>query len=399
MSKYNFYNPEFIDSAYLSRLIENKIQENINLDYKRDLHLETSDERKEFLFDISSFANSEGGVIIYGIEEEKSEGLSNSGTPGNIIGIQHNGFDSLKLKIESILENSIQPNISNIRITSIEISEKSVLVIVVPKSIGLPHMVTYKATNKFYKRRNSGKYLVDIFELNQMFMQNNELQERANKFVSDRLDMVLTEKFMPNILTKYSTFIHIIPLSFTQDQVRLTNREDYQSISNHLNLLNSISGKHHNFEGYIMYSFYPGDTKIDNFLQVFRNGIIEYFSVSYINTILPNNDHQSFYIDDFERDCINLISKAISYFNEINIFDPLLIFINIFDLVDVRIFTSSRYRIPRTIGRHHLGISPILIKNHDANIAQELKPAFDIIWQSSGVEKSINYNDLGQRQS
>jgi hypothetical protein len=399
MTNFNFYNPDFIDSANISRLVENKIQENISLDYKRDLNLESSDERKEFLYDICSFANTEGGIIIYGVEEEKGENSSNSGIPGKIIGIQHNGIDSLILKIEDIIGNSIQPKISNIRIISLEVSTKTVLVIIVPKNIGLPHMVTYKSTNKFYKRRNSGKYLVDIYELNQMFMQNNELQEKANKFVLDRLNLVLNEEFMPNVMTKKSSFIHIIPLSFAQNQVRLTNREDYQYIYDHLDILNSVSGKHHNFEGYIMYSFYPGETKIDSFLQVFRNGVIEYFSVSYINTILPNNDQQSFYIDDFERDTIDLVSKSISYYKKINLFDPLLIFINIFDLLDVRISTSSRYRIPRPIGRQQLKIPPILIKNHDANIAQELKPAFDIIWQSSGVEKSINYNDLGQRLS
>ena len=54
----------------LDSLILNHIEENIHLDYKAADALSKSDnKKKEISKDVSAFANSDGGVIIYGIRE------------------------------------------------------------------------------------------------------------------------------------------------------------------------------------------------------------------------------------------------------------------------------------------------------------------------------------------
>jgi predicted HTH transcriptional regulator len=47
-------------------LCENEVSEGILIDYKRDLYEHTPDGKREFLKDVSSFANSAGGHIIIG---------------------------------------------------------------------------------------------------------------------------------------------------------------------------------------------------------------------------------------------------------------------------------------------------------------------------------------------
>ena len=64
---------ENINIEDIESLIENSVCENKNLDYKRELHIDTDSDKKEFLADISSFANSNGGDIIFGIEEDSKE--------------------------------------------------------------------------------------------------------------------------------------------------------------------------------------------------------------------------------------------------------------------------------------------------------------------------------------
>jgi predicted HTH transcriptional regulator len=49
--------------ADLQELIKNQISEKKNLEYKAELSLLSDKEKKEFLADISSFANSNGGDI------------------------------------------------------------------------------------------------------------------------------------------------------------------------------------------------------------------------------------------------------------------------------------------------------------------------------------------------
>lgn len=56
----------------------------------------TKDEdKREFLADVSSFANTDGGDIIYGLEEEQ-------GVIANIIGLNCPDFDAEKLRLENL---------------------------------------------------------------------------------------------------------------------------------------------------------------------------------------------------------------------------------------------------------------------------------------------------------
>jgi hypothetical protein len=399
MMNFTFYSTELFTDEYIIKLIDNKIPENIYLDYKRDLNIDSSDERKEFLFDICSFANSEGGILVYGIDEEKNKDTSNTGIPGEIIGLKFPNSDALIQKIESLIGSSVQPRITNITPRILEISGKKILIIIIPKSIGMPHMVIYKSTNKFYKRRNTGKYLVDVYELNQMFMQNQDLKEKGNFFVSSRIDSVQRNEVNPNIILKNPVFIHVLPLNFSLEpnQLTLTKSGDYQRIFEGFVDLMPYSQRHHNHDGYIMYYFDPGEKKITSYLQIFRTGIIELFSNYYCGIGAQGEDRKLFYIDKFEEDCINLVIKAIKFYKEMGLNEPLMIFINLLNQADVRLYTKSRFWLPEPFGRNNLSIPPVLIKSYEEDIPLILKPSFDVIWQSSGIEKSINYNDSGER--
>ena len=49
-------------------IVQDKIPESRTLDYKRELPPQTDAGNKELLKDISAFANTVGGYLIYGIE-------------------------------------------------------------------------------------------------------------------------------------------------------------------------------------------------------------------------------------------------------------------------------------------------------------------------------------------
>ena len=55
----------------IKSLITNSVRESKTLEYKQILPGGQDKDKKEFLADISSFANSSGGDIIYGIKEAK----------------------------------------------------------------------------------------------------------------------------------------------------------------------------------------------------------------------------------------------------------------------------------------------------------------------------------------
>ena len=132
-----------INEFDIKRLIDNQIQENKSLDYKRDLNLSTDKDKKEFLFDLTAMYNTDGGCLIFGIEEGKDEKKQNTGKPHKIVGIEFENRDKLILQIEDIIKNSTEPSISQIIINIVEIESKKILIIGVPKGIGLPSMVTF----------------------------------------------------------------------------------------------------------------------------------------------------------------------------------------------------------------------------------------------------------------
>ena len=98
------YSIEIIES-----LIANEVEENIHLDYKASGALGKKDEKKsEIVKDVSAFANSDGGIIIYGLTEENHKPKEFDFVDGNVF---------TKEWLENII-HQVQPHIEGIMVTS-----------------------------------------------------------------------------------------------------------------------------------------------------------------------------------------------------------------------------------------------------------------------------------------
>ncbi len=58
-----------IVAADLQALVDNSVSETKTLEYKESLPGNSDGDKKEFLADVSSFANASGGYIIFGMKE------------------------------------------------------------------------------------------------------------------------------------------------------------------------------------------------------------------------------------------------------------------------------------------------------------------------------------------
>lgn len=61
----------------IQELIDNSVPEGKTIEYKRELPKKSDKAKKEFLADVSSFANSSGGDLILGIEENPATKKAN----------------------------------------------------------------------------------------------------------------------------------------------------------------------------------------------------------------------------------------------------------------------------------------------------------------------------------
>ena len=101
----------------LQELIDNEVIEAKTSEYKGELPGGTDSEKKEFLADISSFANASGGDIIYGITSDK-----NTGKPLELKGLSITNADNEILRLENIIRDGIEPRIPSINTKSIQLT-------------------------------------------------------------------------------------------------------------------------------------------------------------------------------------------------------------------------------------------------------------------------------------
>jgi hypothetical protein len=129
-------------------LINEKIEENLNLDYKASDSLQHNDKKaNEISKDVSAFANSDGGVIIYGIREDSQ----NKHLPESIDPIERNEIS--KEWLEQIIQSRIRPRIDNIVIHPIPFGEsidRVIYVVEIPQS----NTAHQASDRKYYKRYN-----------------------------------------------------------------------------------------------------------------------------------------------------------------------------------------------------------------------------------------------------
>ena len=256
----------------LENLVGAQVPEGQRIEYKKKIELDKESGKKEFLADISSFANTAGGWIIFGIREE-------GGCPKDIVGVETDDVDALYQRMDNIIQSGISPRIPGISIGKVESSgSKYVILIHVPRSYCGPHMVTLGGEYRFYARNNSGKYPMTVDELRLAFTFSETIAEKARKFRKERLATISSgEALLPLSSSPPSWFVmHVIP--YSAFSLGRGYSAEYLSRCSQSAPLKPLCSKGYNplynADGFLLYSR-GGDGRVYSYLQLFRNGIIE----------------------------------------------------------------------------------------------------------------------------
>src|ERR1017187_10745666 len=96
----------------IKELIREQRPEDLSLDYKRSESLDKS-KKDEIAKDVSAMANSAGGVLVYGLDEQKK-------TNGPVV--FDGGVDAQKFTIEwleQVIDSNIQRRIDGVRVNKV----------------------------------------------------------------------------------------------------------------------------------------------------------------------------------------------------------------------------------------------------------------------------------------
>lgn len=290
---------DLIDKSDIESLTLNQVPESRTLDYKEKLPGDTGDDKKEFLADVSSFANASGGDLIYGIQEQRDSKGQPTGLPKIIKGLDGINTDTEIRRLENIIRDGIAPRISNVQLAAIEgFSKGTVIIIRIPKSWVSPHMVTFKNHSRFYSRNSAGKYPLDVTEIRSAFALSESLPEKIRNFRDERIAKIVAGETPVLLSSGLKMVLHLLPIASLDPGTQI----DIPSIKQHNRLIPmgaSSWNYRYNFDGFLNYSPYQTST-CNTYVQVFRTGAIEsifVFSSEKTGKLIPSIAYEQYLIE------------------------------------------------------------------------------------------------------
>lgn len=370
----------------LKQLIEKQVLEKKGLDYKLMLPSNSDSDTKEFLADVSSFANSSGGDIIFGISQDNSSGL-----PKEIVGLDSTNIDREILRLDSIIRDGVEPRIPSVAIQPIRLSNsKTVLILRVQKSWITPHRIKFKKSHRFYTRASNGKHELDISELRNAFNLSESLNEKIKRFREDRISRLFANEMPVTIHEGAKIVLHLIPLislnpSTSYDINKIEPKVEYYPPPS-----SNGWGKRYNLDGLLSYSI-AGNSSF-SYTQIYRNGIMEIVD----GYILNANSNKVIPSIGYEEELISLLPKYLAGLKFLNIELPIIAFLSLVNVKGYSLATSffqgSSYEIDRDI----LLLPEFIIESYAAKSEVILKTAFDCVWNACGFPKSHNFDEKGE---
>lgn len=371
----------------LKQLQSSAVAEGKTIEYKQKLPTNSDADRKEFLADISSFANASGGDLIFGITEE-------NGSPKSIDGIEIENADEEIRKYENVIRDGIEPRII-FATHAINLSGKRfVLIFRIRKSWVGPHRVIYKGHDKFYSRNSAGKYALDTNELKIAFNLSQTLTEQITKFKTERVSQLFADNLPIPFYVGGKMALHLIPL----ESFSLNYSIDLKSIIKEPAKLKPIytSGwsPRINLEGVLSYAGGRND-KSHSYVQLYRNGIIEA-----VEGLILHADREKKIIPSltYELELLRSLSSFLGLLKELGVNMPIVIFLTLIGAkgwemgVDrMRFWGDEYYKIDRDI----LLLPETIVESYDTDPKDILRPMFDLIWNACGYERSYNFDEAG----
>lgn len=382
------YYPNEINAGWLKDLVESKVEEGKHIDFKHAIDVKDPQKKLAYATDLVSFANSSGGNIVYGVSEK-------NGSAQSLCGIQSKDVDGEKRKLIQIAENWVEPKIPGLHLVSLEVDEKKFLVLHVPESWNAPHMVCGNEQTLFKMRQGSQNTIMDIEQIRAAFLLGRDEISRFNELMSRRVQEVISFQGSEMLQSRGFVISHVVPISAIRSRTVLSSddleksRGEFQSQPFH------TGRARFNLEGYLQSRIEDQQEGYGWYIQVFRNGMLEFVDTQSLWYQLRDNNTS---IDTLEIEALitKFAHRSMKYLNECQVPGPYYLFLTITDLSGCSIGEDERRlrsSASRTIRQNPLKLPEVsLIAGDLGQVSKNLRPLFDTLWQASGFRACSNYN-------
>jgi hypothetical protein len=391
-----------IEKADLDRLVANGVPEGRSLEYKELLPGGNDGERREFLADISSLANTIGGDVVYGVREGRDENGKATDMPSSVEGVAVTNRDTEVQRLESMLRDGIGPRLSGMRYRWVDgFGLGPALVVRVPESWSRPHMVTFQQLSRFYARAANGKYLMDVGQLRDTFLYAGNIAARAAAIRIDRYAQIIAGETPVPLSGQILIIAHAIPYASIGNDALVEMR----TIAQHAELFPPFYSESQwgrfNVDGYVTQLQVGRETRTPGYAQLFRTGILETVDSEMISEREPG---RGVWLPSttFARSLFDFIARTKRLYQVLDVPPPVSIDI-IFKGVKTCTLAISdhwgfhHHQTARPFHRDVVRLPQMVLEEFDAELQPEVlaRPLLDALWQGAGLQRCLDYNESG----
>lgn len=365
-----------IVEADLLALIADVEVERRTLEFKSGFSPRTDAEKKEFLYDVSSFANAAGGHLVYGVQ-------TTAGRPTALLGMTLSDPDAEILAWESIARDGIRPPV-NLESKAVPLASGNVAVVMrIARSWNPPHQVTYNKAFRFYGRGSNGKYLLEVEELRSIFSLSRNAVERIRDFRVERLAKIHARDTPAPIGPGPKLVSHILPLAAFQTTSTFDLRLIERDLGKLVPIIGGVSGARYNLDGYV-------GSSNGRYVQVFRNACIEV--VQEYGDPQARIGYQALPSTNVEDKILQHIAGSKRLLREAGIEPPVVIACSILGAKGWEL--ALDYQRTHAFDREAVILPEEVLTTLGDPHRPDARPIIDTLWQAVGVARSPNF-DLG----
>jgi hypothetical protein len=383
----------------LEDLVNTRQSENQRLEFKQEINFKDREDKKEVLRDLTALANTQGGFYVIGVEEDKGEATA-------LTGIELSDPDKYKLQLEQVIRDNLEPRLLGLQIKHFELSTgKFAVVIFVPRSSFPPHRMR---DDTFFERSNTGKYPLNMDQIRRVFTRGASLREEVRNFVRERQDLVCQQRDgVVNFTRESIVLVHLIPFSAIESDFSVPINNGLQVRLG--TFMTPFGGGSHNpgfnADGFVWQSQTDSGGM---YTQLFRNGIFEGASDSIITS---SESKLLISANYFELDVVTWFRNVLKASQELEILPPFQISITIQGARNAYIIQRNAILSgirSKPVGKDVFYLPLVTLEDIDdldfqqsddqkitQLLAQKLRSAFDVLWQSCGYAKSAYFTESG----
>jgi hypothetical protein len=381
-----------IEKIDIESLVTARVSERKTLEYKLQLPTNQTDDKREFLYDVSSFANTVGGDIVFGIADERDSAGRPTGMPMPPQGLTQENLSSEILRMENLVRDGIDPRIAGIEWLPIPgFPSGPILIMRIPRSWIAPHMVTFGGASRFYARNSVGKYPLNVGEIRSAFLASSALGENLRRFRFERIAKAIENDLPLPLGEGAKILLHLVPLSAldpTSAHDVITGSVDLQL---RLEPMSAPGGwnRRYNFDGLMTYP-----SGVASYAQLFRSGIIEAAEGELFKW---SQDGKSIPTTASEDEILKAVRRYLRLQRELGVLLPIAVLLTLIGVKGFVLSLPNRYLVHMRTGidRDVLPIPEVLVQSYEASEHEILRPVFNALWQSGGFQNSFSYDENG----